>query len=82
VMDEELLATFTEAIAWKCFDGFFPHASNETIARAVLSAMPLFRDAPVEVRRCFLAHFMAMVMSRKLLQHDARIADTSSEWKA
>ena len=44
-MDEELLATFTEAIAWKCFDGFFPHASNETIARAVLSAMPLFRDA-------------------------------------
>ena len=80
---DDVMLEFTERIADRIFDGYFPlNVSAETTARAVLSAMPLFRDAPAEVRRCFLAHFMAMVLSRKGLQLDAGNADAKSPWKS
>lgn len=83
MMENDAMVEFTERIADRIFDGFFPmNVSAETTARAVLSAMPLFRDAPAEVKNCFLLHFMAMVLCRKGLQLDAGDADQKSEWKA
>lgn len=82
-MHDDVMIAFTEQIADRIFDGFFPmNVSAETTARIVLSAMPLFRDASVEVKNCFLLHFMAMVLSRKGLQLDAGDADAKSPWKS
>jgi hypothetical protein len=81
-MDDDLMIEFTEKIADRIFDGFFPmNVSAETIAVAVLQSMPLFRDAPADVKRYFLLRFTPMVVFRKLVEADARDADSSSEWK-
>jgi hypothetical protein len=80
---DDVMVEFTEAIAHKIFSGFYPmNVSAETTARAVLSAMPLFQDASAEVKKCFLTHFMAMILYRKGLQLDAADADRGAGWKS
>jgi hypothetical protein len=80
---DDVMIEFAERIADRIFDGYFPmNVSAETTARIVLNAAPLFQDASAEVKKCFLTHFMAMILYRKGLQLDAADADRGAQWKA
>jgi hypothetical protein len=77
-----LWVEFTEAIAWKIFNGHFPqNASPELIAVAILEASPAFVGADIEVRKHFLLRMVPLIHFRKIMQNDAADADGSSEWK-
>jgi hypothetical protein len=80
---EDLYLVLCEKIAWDVFGGFYPaNVSAETIAVAVLQSMPLFRDAPADVKKYFLLRFTPMVLFRKLMEADARDADGNCEWRS
>jgi hypothetical protein len=79
----DLWVEFTEAIAWKVFDGSFPqNASPELIAVAVLESCPLFADADIEVRKYFLLRMVPLIHFRKIMQNDAADAAKGTEWRA
>jgi hypothetical protein len=82
-MNDELYATLCEKIASDVFQGLYPpHVSAETIAVAVLQALPAFRDASPAVRKHFVERFTPMVYDRLRMQAEASDADAKAEWKA
>jgi hypothetical protein len=82
-MNDEFLVTFTEAMCWRLFGGFFPRGvSNRLLAFAVLQASPPFADADAKVKDYFLVRMSTMIEHRRCMQFDAQTADSNAEWKS